>query len=112
MAPFRLEMALGANSNVYLIEAYRWPTVSSQTSQWIQSVQEFPQYFEEVPTSWRSLTADHSYRFIALAAFSYLYDIQVSSYSGKDAWEKLWSLSPDKQQFQTDSPKWAILPYK
>jgi hypothetical protein len=113
MAPFRLEMLLGANANVYVIEAYRWPTVPSVSSNWIQSVQEFPQYFAAVPNSWRrDLVADHSYRFIAMAALTYLYDINASAYSGKDAWEKLWSLSPDKEQFQTDSPKWAILPYQ
>lgn len=97
----------------HLIESYRWPTVPTQTSNWIQAVQDFPTYDAEVPAAWRrNLAADHSYRFIAMAALSYLYDVNTSSYSGKDAWEKLWTLSPDKESFETVSPKWAIMPYK
>jgi hypothetical protein len=47
-----------------------------------------------------------------MAALSYARRSVHLTYSGKDAWEKLWMLSPDKDQFETVSPKWAIVPYK
>jgi hypothetical protein len=111
MAPLRFQLMLDPASNVYLIESYRWPTVSAATSNWVTSASEVEQYFQEVPNTWRSLTADHSYRFIAMAALSFLYEFEVDGRNGGAAWEKLRAISPQQDEFGTASPKWAIVPH-
>ena len=112
MARLRFNLLLNPSANIYLVEAYRYPTQSASTGDWMQSYPEFASFFSPEPTGWRAnLNTDHSYNFIALSAVSFLYDQEVDGYSGREAWDTFKAVSPFQERFGTESPKWAILPH-
>jgi hypothetical protein len=109
-----LNQVLNPNTNHFLIEAYRYPTITKGTK-WIQTWPENDSYYSSLPTNWRALgteTADHSYGFIAMAAISFVYPYGSGPYKGADAWEFIRKNKPNQQTFATESPKWDILPRK
>ena len=114
MARRRFNHLLNPASLKYLIEAYRYLTVSAAMDNWVPRWPEFTSYYATVPNAWTVPSGfnstDHGYGFIALAAVSYLYDETVDGYKGQKAWNLFNSEKPGQDKIGIYSPKWAILP--
>ena len=112
MAKKRFNILLNPQVRPYLIEAYRHPAILAATNNWIQTWSDFENHFSSLPTTWELDTdVDHGYAYIALGALSFLYDYQVDSYSGQQAWDWLKANKPEQNKFASESPKWAITPH-
>lgn len=94
-----------------LIEAYRYPTKVAPGGKWVSDWSAFSSYYATIPTEWQTKgNIDHSYGFIAMSAISYLYDLSVDGYTGKQAWDLMVAKKPEQERLATESPKWSITP--
>jgi hypothetical protein len=101
---------LNPKTSPYLVEAYRTATILSATKGWIQNWADANRY-HHVPASWRlGQDVDNGYGFIALGALSFLYPYSADGYTGAQAWLYLKSSLPEQDRFESESPKFDILP--
>jgi hypothetical protein len=98
--------------NPYLVEAYVLPAAPAQKQVFTAWAQVLDGFLPETRTASKfsgSTYADFSYSFIALAAASYLADVDQDGRKGSDAYAWLKANIP-RQDVLNDNPKWALVP--
>jgi hypothetical protein len=96
----------------YIVEVYRVPGLITATNDWVRTWSSLQNYYSTIPTAWRTgEDVDHGYGYVALGTLSFLYDLSVDGYTGRQAWDFLKANKPGQDRFATESPKWDMLPW-
>jgi hypothetical protein len=117
IANYYLNEALNPAANIYDLGDYVFPTLDQNGNQFTSWSQE-QTYYVSHPTSWDGCNqdTDESYHLESMAAMSFMFNRTSSQggYSGAQAWNAIRNtagcLSGPGNTFQSDSPKWDIVP--
>ena len=100
---------LDPSVNHYLIEEYVYPQRLKSPDRWVPDWKVFQSAYLVLPSGWSGADKSGNVRgFYNLAAVSYLTDITVDGYSGRDAWNWFKRNKP----YRVYNPRWNIVPFQ
>jgi hypothetical protein len=100
---------LDPSMNHYLIEEYVYPQRLKGPDRWVPDWTIFQNAYLVQPRGWSGGDKSGNIRgFYNLSAVSYLTDITVDVYSGREAWNWFRRNKP----FRAYNPRWSIVPFE
>ena len=108
-----LHTLLDPSMNHYLIEEYVYPEQLKAGNRWVPDWATFQKEYLVLPQAWAPADKSAALRgFYALSATSFLTEIEVDGYSGRDAWKWFKANKPHQADFTNFNPKWSTVPLR